>query len=120
MKVTGPGSQPPVGAPEEPNAPEAKAGAGFADKLDRTAGTQPAGAAAAGKAAGTLTSDIARALANKEITAEAAVDQVVSRILDKQVGPGGQPSTRAKVETALRDALETDPVLSAKIRRLAE
>jgi hypothetical protein len=123
MKVTGPGSQIPTGAPEETKATDAKEGTGFADKLDRTAETNqgsPATPAARTTPQGKLTGDIAAALARKEITPETAVDQVVSRILDTQVGPGTKSATRASVETALRDALETDPVLSAKVKSLAD
>jgi hypothetical protein len=125
MKVTGPGSQTPTGSAEEAKAPQTTEGPSFGDKLDRAGGPKPsAGAGGATKTAapGKMTGDIAAALARKDITPETAVDQVVNRILDKQVGAssGTKSATRASVENALRDALETDPVLQSKVKSLQD
>jgi hypothetical protein len=124
MKVTGSGPQVPTGAADEAKPAENAKGPTFADKLESTAAPTQTTSAGAGartsSAGGKLTGDIAEALVNKEITPEAAVDQVVNRILDKQVGPGTKSATRASVETALREALESDPVLSSKVKSLAD
>jgi hypothetical protein len=123
MKVTGPGSQAPTGAAEEAKAPQTTEGPSFNDKLERASGsTSSSGTGGTAKTStpGKMTGDIAAALARKDITPETAVDQVVNRILDKQVGAGAgtKSATRASVESALRDALETDPVLQAKVKSL--
>jgi hypothetical protein len=126
MKVTGPGSQTPTGAAEEAKAPQTTEGPSFSDKLDRAGAPKPSasagGAAKTSAPGGKMTGDIAAALARKDITPETAVDQVVNRILDKQVGAsaGTKSATRASVENALRDAIETDPVLQAKVKSLAD
>jgi hypothetical protein len=123
MKVTRSGSDIPTSGPEEAKAPQTAESPKFVDKLEQTSGptqTQDAAPTARPSTPGKLTGDIAAALARKEITPDAAVDRVVSRILEKQVGPGAKPEVQAKVETALRDALETDPVLMAKVKSLAD
>jgi hypothetical protein len=122
MKIRGPGSGTPTDSVEKSESVGKTENSTFAEKLEKTSGpTAATGPAPAARTAaqGKLTSDIARALKAKEITPEAAVDQVVSRILDRQVGAGGSPAARSQVETALRDALESDPVLAAKVKSLS-
>ncbi|HEY0715873.1 MAG TPA: hypothetical protein VGF45_24530 [Polyangia bacterium] len=120
MRINKGGPQIPVGGTDEAGGTDKASGAGskFAEKLDKTAAaTGPA----ADKTAGNqrrLTGDIGAALENKEITAEAAVDQVMNRILDNQVGGDTPAGTRAQVENALREALDSDPLLSAKLKTL--
>ncbi len=62
--------------------------------------------------------DIAAELQGGKITPQAAVDRVLNRIVDQQVGVDAPPTVRQAVGAALRDALESDPLLVEKVRRL--
>jgi hypothetical protein len=120
MKVSGPGSGlPPDGAPPAADVKE-RQGAAFAEKLDRPAGASPAEGPGAPPAAGRaeLVGDIAADLRAGKLTAQAAVDKVVERILDRQLGLHAPAAVRERVGAALRDALETDPLLAEKVRAL--
>jgi hypothetical protein len=128
MKIRGSGPPITPGGPEETQGSQGAEKAGgpkFAEKLEKAEKTAPADAPAATErtssltAQNKLTGDIGSKLEAGQITAGDALDQVVSRILDKQIAKGAPPATRSKVETALRDALETDPVLTAKVRTLS-
>ena len=91
-KVSGPGGGPPVGGPVDDQKSESPSGAGgprFADKL------------AAGR-----------------IDAKAALDRVIERVVDKQIGPGAPAAVREKVRAALESAVADDPLLSEKIKSL--
>ena len=129
-KVSGPGSGPPVGGPSDDPKNESASGVGgarFAEKLGAPDATRPAGgpgaAAAAAAARGPkgieLTADVAAELAAGRIDAKAALDRVIERIVDKQLGPGAPAAVRETVRTALERAVADDPVLSEKIRSLA-
>ncbi len=137
MKVQGPGAGPPVpeieGGPGKPEGAAGLDGKKFADKvgLDKSAAvTDPArigeiaGADKVGGAArvsGTtppLTADIGAELAARRIAPEAAVDQVIERVLDKQIGANAPAAVREQVGAALRDALMSDPMLLDKVRSL--
>ncbi len=102
----------------------AKPASTFAGKVAETAPAGPAaGTSGADKPAATpprLTGDIGAKLKTGELTPEAAVDQVVNRILDRQIPANAPAAARSQVETALRDALEGDPVLASKMKSLAD
>jgi hypothetical protein len=121
MKIRGSGSGPAGGVGDASDV-ERSGGKDFANKLE---GNQPvAGPSAQSKASEaervkSFVSDIGDALESGAITAEAAVDQVVDRVLDNQLGADAPSKLRAQVETAMRDAIETDPVLGAKIKSLS-
>jgi hypothetical protein len=120
MKIQGPGpSLPPEGAPAPDEASEAKRAAdkGFAAAIDRAATPAGASRAAEPTAVGPV-ADIAADLRAGKLTPQAALEQVIERILDHQVGATAPPALRAQVATALRQALEDDPVLAAKLRTL--
>lgn len=119
MKVTGPGSGLP---PEGATPPEEAAGAGgpaFAEKLERAGGTPDAGRAAEAQSGkpGDI-ADISAELTAGRISAQTAVDRVIGRVLDRQVGADAPTAVRERVEAALRQALEDDPVLAEKLRSL--
>jgi len=123
-KVSGPGSgPPPVSGPaqgEDGNeGPSGAGGAKFAEKLAATDPTKRAGDPAAVAAARGLTADVAAELAAGRIDAKAALDRVIERVVDKQLGPGAPAAVREKVRAALEHAVADDPVLSDKIRSLA-
>jgi hypothetical protein len=130
-KVSGPGSGPPsVGGPAgKDDKTEGAAGAGgakfaekLADKLTKTDPTRKTGdpsATAAASAARGLTADVAAQLAAGRIDAKAALDRVIERVVDKQLGPGAPAAVREKVRAALESAVADDPVLGDKIRSLA-
>jgi len=117
-KVSGPGSgPPPVGGPadEKSEGPSGAGGPKFADKLAATDPSKRAG----DPAARSLTADVAAELAAGRIDAKAALDRVIERVVDKQVGPGAPAAVREKVRAALESAVADDPVLGDKIRSLA-
>ena len=119
-KVSGPGSGPPVGGPidDKGEGPSNVGGPRFADKLGAAdEAKRPADAAAAAAARG-LTADVAAELAAGRIDAKAALDRVLERVIDKQLGPGAPAAVREKVRAALQDAVADDPLLSEKIKSL--
>jgi len=145
MKVSGPNSGPGVGAPDAAAGagPDEAAGAvGGAAKADATGGvqrTEDAGRAFAEKlaAAGTppahtgalatparpaelnATTAIASDLDTGRLTPAAAVDRILEQVLEQQVGADAPAAVRERVRAALQDALENDPLLAEKLRRLS-
>lgn len=121
MKV----SRPPSG-PSSPKAGVAEvkhSGAtGFADKLAKASGpgkmqaTQASGAARATKVSSV--SDIGQALKSGQITPQAAIERVVERVVARQVGANAPATVKQQLATVLRQALEDDPMLTAKVRAL--
>jgi hypothetical protein len=120
-----------VGRPSHPLKPDALAkapgvtetkGKGFAAALDpaehvaRTAGGTNGPAAA--RRAGSV-SDIGADLKAGKITPQAAIDKVIERVLDKQLGQRATVALREKVGAALRESLADDPLLAAKVRALS-
>jgi hypothetical protein len=92
----------------------------FAEKL---AGAARAGAAhgpekaaAARKASGV--SDIGADLTAGRLGPQAALDKVIERVLDRQLGKAAAPALRAQLGAALRESLAEDPLLAAKVRAL--
>jgi hypothetical protein len=143
MKVTGPGHPPAegagppkgAGAPDEADAakksgkaaggekPEA-AGRTFAETL--AAGRHSSAAAGAPAAAGVngaaaadpLTSDIAADLQAGKIDPKAALDRVVERVLDQQLGADAPAAVREQLRAALRETINSDPLLTERLRGL--
>jgi hypothetical protein len=98
---------------------------GFADKLAKASGSHKAHAATATQPAARAgrmpaVADIAKALKAGQVTPQAALDRVVERIVSRHVGPKGTAAVRETLSAALRQTLEDDPMLSAKIRALDE
>jgi hypothetical protein len=131
-KVSGPGSGPPVGGPVDEAKSEGPSGVGGAKFADKLSAEKPSadkvGAADATKKAADptgstavrgLTADVATELAAGRIDAKAALDRVIERVVDKQVGPGAPAAVREKVRAALESAVADDPLLGEKIRSLA-
>ncbi len=126
MKIAGTGTGGPDGianheALSQPDSPGAgkESGKAFAERLETSRPTESVGGIAATSAAGVPgVLDIGSALEAGKLSAGDAVNQVVKRILDAQVGPTASPDVRQKVEAALREALQTDPTLVAQIARL--
>jgi hypothetical protein len=100
-------------------------GKGFAQKLGaaKAAGVDK-GSLAAGKAEKTgkpvSVSDIGADLKAGKLTPQAAIDKVIERVLDRQVGRKAGPAVREKLGAALRESLADDPLLAAKIRALGQ
>jgi hypothetical protein len=119
-KVSGPGSGPPVGGPgdDKIEGPSGAGGKRFADKLGATDAARPSSEAAPAQAARGLTADVAAELAAGRIDQKAALDRVIERVIDKQLGPGAPAAVREKVRAALQNAVAEDPVLTDKIRSL--
>ena len=133
MKVTGPnGGMAPELPGEMPAAakPAATSGAfgrklgetGHADGVGAPAAVHapvPPGASGASRSPGVnLVGDISAELSAGKITPRAALDRVVERVLDQQLGVGAPAAVRDQVGTALRNALQDDPHLAEKIRTL--
>jgi|SRR5450631_679036 len=97
-------------------------GKAFANKL-ASAKAESADAANAAKpmrsAKAISVSDIGAELKAGKLTPEKAIDRVIQRIVDKQVGAKASPTVRSQISAALRDSLADDPLLAAKVRALA-
>ena len=98
---------------------------GFAAKLESAkAEGVGKGSPAAGKAEtprkAVPVSDIGAALKAGKLTPQAAVDKVIERVLDRQVGRKAGAAVREKLGAALRESLADDPLLAAKIRALGQ
>ena len=63
-------------------------------------------------------SDIGADLKAGKLTPQAALDKVIERVLDRQVGRNAGADVRQKIGTALRESLADDPFLASKIRAL--
>jgi hypothetical protein len=98
----------------------------FADKLARASGSDKARAATATQPAAragsmpAVVADIAKAVQAGQITRQGALDRVVERIVSRRVGSKGPAAIREELGAALRQTLEDDPMLAAKIRALDE
>ena len=142
---SGAGAVPPDGATEaggaEGHSPVGAAGAGeagateaagvqptegsgraFAETLAATApggvGSTDATTPATAHAGGRATAAIAAELDAGRLTPAAAIDRVVEQVLTRQLGSDAPPAVRERVRAALQEALETDPLLAEKLRRL--
>jgi len=148
MKINGPGQPPPVGAegvgpssspPGAADATEAaggasgvgapagtevtEAGRAFAEKLAETTAARGAETTGTPHGARVALADLVKEVEAGRLDARAAVDQLVERVVDAQLGPSAPAAVRDRVQAALRDALESDPLLATKLgqlRRLAE
>jgi hypothetical protein len=121
-KVTGPGGVPPGGAPvagSGESRPVAESRPPFADKL-KSAGAPTSTTGKEGPtAAGGVTDDLAAELKAGKISPQAAVDRVIDRVVDKQLGTNAPAAVREKLRTALENAVADDPLLADKIRGLS-
>jgi hypothetical protein len=130
MKVTGTGQPPstPAAAEEGPVAPEkserpggvhgAEGEKAFAEKLAKSRAPESPAAASAPRVDELRVGDIAADLRSGRVTPSAAVEKVVERVMDRQVGPEAPAAVRDQIRAALQDALETDPLLAEKLRGL--
>jgi hypothetical protein len=84
-----------------------------------TGGARRAERAAAPRSSSAV-SDIGADLKAGKITAQAALDKVVERVLDRQLGKKAAAGLREKVGAALRESLADDPLLAAKVRALGQ
>jgi hypothetical protein len=121
-KVTGPGNGPPgnipVGGPED-SRPIAEGRAPFADKLKSGEAASVSGAVGTSAAAAPSgVADLAAALKAGKLTPKAAVDQVIDRVVEKQLGTRAPAAAREKLRAALETAVADDPLLAEKIRTL--
>ncbi|MBN2574025.1 MAG: hypothetical protein JXP73_05615 [Deltaproteobacteria bacterium] len=122
MKISRPPqAQSPASLPKTPGINAAK-GKGFAAHLHRAerasapAAGGPQKATAARKAA--AVADIGAELQAGKLTPQGAIDKVIERVLDRQLGKTAAPALRAQLAAALRETLADDPLLSAKVRAM--
>lgn len=115
MKVTGPGSgAPPEAANDAADAsPAGETGRAFAETLDGSRASGPTSDAAA-----SAVSEIAAALDAGRLTPVQAVDQIVARVVNAELGKGAPAALRERLEAILRATLADDPVLARKVRAL--
>jgi hypothetical protein len=147
MKVTGPGSAPPEGpgaSDAQPISKAGKPGAPGAERPEATGRTfaetlaagRPAQEPAAARARSgdgasepahgvrpsrgvdPVTSDIAADLKAGKIDPKAALDRVVERVLDQQLGPNAPSALRDQLRDSLRDTIGGDPFLAERLRGL--
>jgi hypothetical protein len=128
MKISRPPSGAVPGAPggsPEIKAPKGKDFAAKLEKADRASearapqeATRAAEANSAGRVPGIA--EVGADLRAGRINAQAALDRVVQRVLDQQVGANAPAAVREKLAAVLRQTLEDDPVLAAKVRSLGE
>ena len=122
MKISRPPHAHPPGSPGKAEALAGTTGKGFAAKLDqaeRAASVRGAERPAAPRKASAI-ADIGADLKAGKITAEAAIDKVVERVLDRQLGKTAGAALREKIGAALRESLTDDPLLAAKVRALSQ
>jgi hypothetical protein len=122
MKISRPPHADPPGSPGKAEALGGTTGKGFAAKLDqaeRAASVRGAERPAAPRKASAI-ADIGADLKAGKITAEAAIDKVVERVLDRQLGKTAGAALRGKIGAALRESLADDPLLAAKVRALSQ
>jgi hypothetical protein len=121
MKISRPSHvQQPASSAKAPGIAGAK-GKSFAEELasaERTAGTAGGPDRAAAARTASAVSDIGAELKAGRLTPEAAIDKVVERVLDRQLGKAATPALRAQLGAALRESLADDPLLAAKVRGL--
>jgi hypothetical protein len=125
MKVSKPPSGSLLGRPVDLPATKKAGTKGFAQRLAQVSGADKASAATvtqptarAGKVS--AVADIGKALKAGQITPRAALDRVVERIVSRQVGVDGPAAIKKNLSAALRQTLEDDPMLAAKIRALGD
>jgi len=137
MKINGPGQPHPpgaegVGPSSTPDAAGAagrasgadapaevtESGRAFAEKLAGTAAARGAEASGPARGAPVALADLVKEVEAGRLDARTAVDQLVERVVDAQLGPGAPAAVRDRVQAALRDALESDPLLAAKMGQL--
>lgn len=78
--------------------------------------TIASGTARAAKASSV--SDIGQALKAGQTTPQAAIERVVERVVARQAGANAPAAVKQQLATVLRQALEDDPMLAAKVRAL--
>ena len=133
MKISGPGQPPTPGAEgvadiegvagdqavaDAGPAGASPSGSAFAARLAGTAGVDAAPASGVAATGSVPVQDLAAALDAGKLDARAAVEQVMDRVLDLQLGRDAPAAVRQQVESALREALDSDPLLVAKLREL--
>jgi hypothetical protein len=82
------------------------------------AGSTVAAATMPPTAGGRATAAIAGDVDAGRLTPAAAVERVLEQVLTQQLGSDAPAGVRDRVRAALQEALETDPLLAEKLRRL--
>ncbi len=132
MKVNGPGTGATPEADEGPGAADAAGkptGAAGPDKAanvahvgrsftETLAASQPAAHPEHVGGADALTADIAADLKAGKLDPKAALDKVVERVLDRQLGANAPVAVRDQLRDALRDTISSDPFLADRLRGL--
>jgi hypothetical protein len=113
------GTQDPGAAAKVESGRAEPSGKAFAEKLQGTTPTDAPGRTAAVKGPpDQLTADLAAELQAGRLQPGAAVEEVVSRILERQLGPDAPTAVKEQVRAALQDAIESDPLLAEKLSQL--
>lgn len=130
MKITGPAQIPgqspaaeasplegkeQIAGTDSAGAPEGASGASFAE---RVAGARSEGVGGAAPPAAPGIADISREVSAGKLSPQSAAERVLERVLDRQLDPSAPVAVREQVRAALREALETDPLLADAMRQL--
>jgi hypothetical protein len=117
--AAGPAS--PVGSP--PNSEVTDAGRKFAEAVEASGAPRGPEGPGVSHSSPVALADLVKEVEAGRLDARTAVDQLVERVVDAQLGPSAPAAVRGSVQEALRQALESDPLLIAKLgqlRRLAD
>jgi hypothetical protein len=101
MKIKGPGEV--SGTVDASPAPTEPPTTRFADRLD---------------AAPAAADDIASALRTGELDPARAMQILIERSVDQQLGPGAPPAVRQRLVEAMTELVQEDPLLLDKLQRL--
>jgi hypothetical protein len=123
MKVNGPGTGATPEADKAPDAAGKPTGAAGPENVGRSfaetmAAPQAAATATHAGGADALTADIAADLKAGKLDPKAALDKVVERVLDRQLGANAPAAMRNQLRDALRDTISSDPFLADRLRGL--
>jgi hypothetical protein len=128
MKISRPPSGAVPGAPGGSPEIQAPKGKDFSAKLEKAEKASEARApqettrAAEAKSASRIpgVAEVGADLRAGRINAQVALDRVVQRVLDQQVGVNAPAAVREKLAAVLRQTLQDDPVLAAKVTSLGK
>lgn len=124
MKISRTPGPPKAATADKAASVTATSGKAFAEKLGKGAAASGPSAAAptlpTRPASAVSVSDIGAELKAGKISPQAALDKVIERIVDKQLGANASPAMRSQVSAALRESLADDPLLAAKAHALEE
>ena len=120
MKISRSSHAAPSGSPDKASGVAGAKGKGFAAKLARAEAAAGGAERPAATRKASAVSDIGADLEAGTIDARKAIDKVIERVLDRQLGTHAGAALRERLGAALRESLADDPLLAAKVRALGQ